>query len=310
MAPPPAETPENHHDPSLAQSLTRNLHPSFGLHILNHIVQIIPVQMHSFGKVIPQAKVLPFLIPADPGPGLMPPVDGILEMRGHEIAVECRPRRCMDAFEVLGACDPVLEGTVQETDGAVVDLLVGEDLVVPFGERVHHFIVHFIVHVPYCEDHGGHGSSGGDGVLWGDDEVVEAVPEDDETFCVGEQARGMLSWDGETGEGACRIVASEHGAGEGDDVGEAEEGDGCEGGVTIISNILDGDPGWVEAVHGAVDICDNAHVVVGEFELGVAWEDAEEEFVDHRVFNIAGVEDGMFDGGLRNVFKGIDRGKL
>ncbi|KAL8883302.1 MAG: hypothetical protein Q9192_007268, partial [Flavoplaca navasiana] len=48
----------------------------------------------------------------------------------------------------------------------------------------------------------------------------------------------------------------------------------------------------------------------GKFELGVAWEDAEEEFVDHRVFNIEGVGDGMFDGWLRNVFKGIDRGKL
>lgn len=266
MAPPPAESPEDHDHPSLTQHLAGNLHPSFGLHILDHQLQVVPVQMHSFGNVIPQPMILPLFARAYPVPGLVPPVDGVLEMRGHQIAVESRARGLMDTSEVFGASSPVLEGTIQEVGRAVVDLFVGEDFVFPFGELVHHGVVH----VPDCEDHVRDGSSGGVGVLRRSDEVVEAVAEDDEAFLVGEEAGGVFGWDGQTGNSALGVVAAEHGAGEGDNVGEAEEGVGCEGGVAVVSDLLGGYPGWVEGVHGMVDIRGGAHVVVGELELGIA----------------------------------------
>lgn len=294
MAPPPAESPEDHDHPSLGQRLPRDVHPPLRLHVLDHEVEVVPVQMHAFGDVIPQPMMLPLFAHADTVPGLVPPVDGVLEMRGHQIAVEGRARGLVDAAEVCGAGDPVLEGTGQEMGGAVVDLLVGEDFVLPFGEVVHHGVVH----VPDGEDHGRDGASGGDGELQGSDEVVEAVAEDDEAFLVGEEAGGVFGRDRETGDGALGIVTAEHGAGEGDEVGEAEEGVGCEGGVAVVSDPFGGDPGRVEGVHGMVDVRDGAHVVVGELELDIAGQDSEEEFVDERGLGVEGVGDCMFDGGL------------
>lgn len=301
VAPPPAEPPEDHDHPSLGQRLARNLHPPFRLHVLDYEVEVVPVQMHAFGDVIAQPMMLPLFAHADAVPGLVPPVDGVLEVRGHEVAVEGRARGLVDASEVRGAGDPMLEGPGQEVGGAVVDLLVGEDFVFPFGELVHHGVVH----VPDGEDHARDGASGGDGELGAGDEVVEAVAEDDEAFLVGEEAGGVFGREGETGDGALGIVAAEHGAGEGNDVGEAEEGFGCEGRVAVVSDPFGGDPGRVEGVHGMVDVRRGANVVVRELELGIAGQDSEEEFVDERGLDVEGVGDCMFDGRLWGVLEGV-----
>lgn len=205
MAPPPAEPAEHHHHPRLPQRGLGHPRPAPLVHLAHHEVQVVPVQMHAFGDVVPEAVVVARLGRGHAVPRLVPPVDRVLEVGGHEVAVEVLSVADGESVQVRGAVVPGGVAGVEEFEGAVVDLAVRQHLIFPFGEAFHELAV--LVAYPECHVWCGRGGViCGRGWLEGGDEIGQAVAEDDEPFFVGQETDGVLGGYGQADDGAAALT--------------------------------------------------------------------------------------------------------